>query len=222
MRKIYFIGFLALGFLFLLGVNFSLAKIAPLNAQGDDGLVGIKKINSTRASSNIPDAGSNSESAVETNGAVSIGDIITGATQGSVLFAGPSGTLSQDNTGFYYDSPTKRMWLLDSGFTPFYIGNTVLSIGSNTPINDNIVRGINIYVDSNSGASQQLTGISPRVNFSGSGGLNNNPVSTAVEAFNTNVGATAAGQYMQGVEAVVTPTLGSNHILWALEPLRGQ
>ena len=42
-------------------------------------------------------------------GGVSIGDTITGATQGSVLFAGAAGVLAQDNTNFFWDDTNDRL-----------------------------------------------------------------------------------------------------------------
>jgi hypothetical protein len=42
-------------------------------------------------------------------GGVSIGDTITGATQGSVLFAGASGALAQDNANLFFDDSNNRL-----------------------------------------------------------------------------------------------------------------
>jgi len=42
-------------------------------------------------------------------GGVSIGDTITGATQGSVLFAGASGVLAQDNANLFFDDSNNRL-----------------------------------------------------------------------------------------------------------------
>jgi hypothetical protein len=40
---------------------------------------------------------------------ISIGDTVTGATQGSVLFAGSSGVLAQDNANLFFDDSTNRL-----------------------------------------------------------------------------------------------------------------
>ncbi|MBP04876.1 MAG: hypothetical protein CMA72_08865 [Euryarchaeota archaeon] len=40
---------------------------------------------------------------------ISIGDTITGATEGSVLFAGSSGVLTQDNAKLFFDDSTNRL-----------------------------------------------------------------------------------------------------------------
>lgn len=42
-------------------------------------------------------------------GGVSIGDTVTGATAGSILFAGTSSILAQDNTNFFWDNSNKRL-----------------------------------------------------------------------------------------------------------------
>jgi hypothetical protein len=42
-------------------------------------------------------------------GGVSIGDTITGATEGSVLFAGAAGVLAQDNANFFWDDTNDRL-----------------------------------------------------------------------------------------------------------------
>jgi hypothetical protein len=42
-------------------------------------------------------------------GGVSIGDTITGATEGSVLFAGAAGVLAQDNSNFFWDDTNDRL-----------------------------------------------------------------------------------------------------------------
>lgn len=46
-----------------------------------------------------------------TDGITSIGDTITSATEGSVLFAGASGVLAQDNTNFKWDDTNNRLSL---------------------------------------------------------------------------------------------------------------
>ncbi|HEX3100041.1 MAG TPA: hypothetical protein VHQ41_03680, partial [Patescibacteria group bacterium] len=43
--------------------------------------------------------------------AASIGDVVTGATQGSVLFAGAGGALTQDNANFFFDDVTHNLSL---------------------------------------------------------------------------------------------------------------
>src|SRR5574343_1634354 len=53
---------------------------------------------------------------VAIGGGMEIGGTITSATEGSVLFAGPSGVLAQDNTNFFWDDTNNR-----------------LGIGTNTP-----------------------------------------------------------------------------------------
>ena len=40
---------------------------------------------------------------------LAIGDTVTGATQGSVLFAGASSVLAQDNANLFFDDSTNRL-----------------------------------------------------------------------------------------------------------------
>jgi hypothetical protein len=58
---------------------------------------------------------------------MAIGGSITGATQGSVLFAGASGVLAQDNSNFYWDSTNKLLGIGTSTFT----GGNLPATGTN-------------------------------------------------------------------------------------------
>ena len=53
--------------------------------------------------------GSGNLSFTTVSGGVSIGDTITGATDGSVLFAGAAGVLAQDNSNFFWDDANDRL-----------------------------------------------------------------------------------------------------------------
>lgn len=52
-------------------------------------------------------------------GTPAIGDAITSATAGSVLFAGTGGRLQQKNTNFYYDSTNSRLGISTNGMNAF-------------------------------------------------------------------------------------------------------
>lgn len=54
-------------------------------------------------------------------GGAAIGSTVTGATEGSVLFAGASGALAQDNTNFFWDNSTKEL-RVDTGVNIVRIG----------------------------------------------------------------------------------------------------
>jgi hypothetical protein len=55
---------------------------------------------------------------------LAIGSTITSATQGSVLFAGASGVLAQDNANFFYNDSLDRLFL---GGTTAYVSSTFFS-----------------------------------------------------------------------------------------------
>lgn len=70
------------------------------------------------------------ESAVEyytlPSSSIAIGDTITSATQGSVLFAGASGVLAQDNANFFWDDTNNRLGIgtASPGFIFHAVGAT--------------------------------------------------------------------------------------------------
>lgn len=89
-------------------------------------------------------------------GGIAIGDPITSATAGSVLFAGTSGVLQQDNANFFWDNTNKE-----------------LGIGTNAPDRTLQIKRLdsaastnlyllNLYRDSVGGAANRGTGISFR------------------------------------------------------------
>lgn len=79
---------------------------------------------------------------------LTIGDTIAGATQGSVLFVGPGGTLDQDNAEFFWDDTNFR-----------------LGLGTNTPLNTLHVVGT-AQVTSSVGISTTLWGADGAGQFS--------------------------------------------------------
>ena len=64
------------------------------------------------------------------SGGVSIGDTITGATQGSVLFIDDlTGVLAQDNTNFYWDNTNTRLGIGDNQVTLWMLAAEINTIG---------------------------------------------------------------------------------------------
>ncbi len=63
----------------------------------------INENGSTKVVCNTTDAGCGA------GGGLSMGDTIASATQGSILFAGTSGILAQDNTNFFWDDTNNRL-----------------------------------------------------------------------------------------------------------------
>lgn len=93
-----------------------------------------------------------------------------GATTGSVLFAGALGELSQDNDGFYYNSTTGALKLVDKNYVPFFgslNADVLFAVGSNDNNQNNpgVVTTSNHFVGSAtdlkitaSGANKTYTG----------------------------------------------------------------
>jgi hypothetical protein len=76
----------------------------------DNGVVGVAKLSATGTpSSTTYLRGDNTWATVSGGGGMSIGGSITSATAGSVLFAGTSGVLQQDNTNFFWDDTNNRL-----------------------------------------------------------------------------------------------------------------
>ncbi|OHB13696.1 MAG: hypothetical protein A3G05_02080 [Candidatus Zambryskibacteria bacterium RIFCSPLOWO2_12_FULL_45_14] len=89
-------------------------------------------------------------------GSMSIGGAITSATEGSVLFAGASGVLAQDNANFFWDDTNNRLgigsttpWgqfsinpnLIGAGVPAFVIGSSTATLLSITPNNESTLAG---------------------------------------------------------------------------------
>ena len=61
---------------------------------------------------------------------IAIGDTVTGATAGSVFFAGAAGILAQDNTGFFYNNATNQLRLTAGAATDTPLKITLASAQS--------------------------------------------------------------------------------------------
>lgn len=99
-------------------------------------------------------------------GGISIGDTITSATEGSVLFAGTSGILAQDNSNLFWDDTNK--WFGIGTATPTAVLD-VSGIGTKQTLDDSRVRlqtsGV-IYVESNASDAINNAGVVLIVNHS--------------------------------------------------------
>lgn len=92
----------------------------------------------------------------------SIGGVITGGTQGSVLFIGAGSVLAQDNTNFFYDDTNDQLQLnatganaglLIGGDTQLYrSAANVLQSPDSLTIDGTVTVGTNIVPDANDGA----------------------------------------------------------------------
>ncbi|HWQ60460.1 MAG TPA: hypothetical protein VN420_04960, partial [Candidatus Fimivivens sp.] len=90
---------------------------------------------------------------IGSGGSISIGSAIGSATAGSVLYAGVSGNLAQDNANFYYDYTNHRLGLgttAPSGRLHSYVSNTAVTATSYDGYFENLAtnattNGINKY-----------------------------------------------------------------------------
>jgi hypothetical protein len=104
---------------------------------------------------------------------LSIGQTITSATAGSVLYAGASGVLAQDNANFFYDSTLSNLKVGGSvnagGTTPFaniyFFASVSGSLASGT-------NGFNATLTKTGGASGTITGL--RINLALNATMTNN------------------------------------------------
>ncbi len=89
------------------------------------------------------------------SGTMAIGDPITSATEGSVLFAGSGGVLAQDNSNFFWDDSTNR-----------------LGLGDVSPVAALTIGAGDLFQVNSAGAIAAATGItsSGTITFSGLGG----------------------------------------------------
>lgn len=141
----------------------------------------------------------------------SIGDSVSGANEGSVAFFGAGGVLAQDSNKFVYDDANNTLKLLDPTYNltgSGWQGPSALQIGNNlNPIADNLqgIYGakIDLYRSQTSGTFLQTSGLRVRANNAVTGG---SYITSALEAFVTNSGASAggAGSLLQAVEGVVS------------------
>ena len=131
-------------------------------------------------------------------------------TQGSALFAGPGGLVSQDNVGLFYDTTAKTLKLADSSYNVAASGwnsssPSVLQIGNNnSPFNLSNGAGyyggkFDVYTSQTAGSFTQTSGLRVRAQNAMSGGSG---ITTGVESFVNNVGASATTTMLQAVEGI--------------------
>jgi len=138
-------------------------------------------------------------------------------TAGGVLFADGSAAIAQDNATFLYDDANNTLKLGESAYNVATSGwnsssKSFLQIGNNvTPHTFAGEAGrygikVDLYTAQSSGSFSQTSGIRVRANNAATGG---NFITTGVESFVTNAGASAnavAGTLMQGVEGICSVT----------------
>lgn len=96
------------------------------------------------------------------------GEIVGGFTPGSVIFAGISGTLTEDNDDFYWDDANKNL-LIGNNVSPFADDTTKIQILGNTG------RNANFYMWGFSGTGTSVVPAFAGINFRGT---QSNPTAT--------------------------------------------
>jgi len=134
----------------------------------------------------VPDGAiSGNEVNISAGGGVAIGDTITDATEGSVLFAGAAGVLAQDNTNFKFTDSTNTLTILKiAGLNNGYgAANAGLTFATGSQISSN---GDGRFWFGSSGIdSMFLLGV---------------PDSAFVMASSVNIGWTAGGSAAAGTD----------------------
>lgn len=123
------------------------------------------------AGTNITISGGTISSSGGGGGSMAIGGSITGATAGSILFAGTSGVLAQNNANFFWDNTNFRLGIGTT--TPsekiHIVGNLLISNGSQTTTFSNKKgasnNGLNIWIG-NGGVNTSGTGAEGSDNIS--------------------------------------------------------
>jgi len=94
----------------------------------------------------VPDGAISGNEVDISSGGIAIGDTITDATEGSVLFAGAAGVLAQDNTKFFWDDANNYLRIGSAAGSQVKIGETnaptessAIWMGQATPSSTNFV-----------------------------------------------------------------------------------
>jgi hypothetical protein len=111
----------------------------------------------------------------------------TGFTQGSVIFAGPGGTLSQNNANFFWDDANNRL-----GIGTAVPSQTLEVVGSIALQNSNILTGVTNYVRFSQGIS---VGGADTYYFNSLGNINANLIGVGTATPNTNRNINSANTF---------------------------
>lgn len=117
---------------------------------------------------------------------VATGDVISGLTQGSVLFGGASGTLQQDNANFFWDDNNNR-----------------IGVGTNSPISS-----FEVQKNSLGATASDTSGILLRNTTAAAAGAQQVSPSRTYEGQGWKLNATAASQSVR-VQEYLLPVQGS-------------
>lgn len=146
-------------------------------------------------------------------GSMAIGGAITSATAGSVLFAGTSGVLQQDNTNFFWDDANNRLGIgINNPTSTFHIlGTQTLQTLTQTIIFNN----------------KYISGSDGRNIFFGGGGASITGNAGALSSYNNSFGYQAllgltTGYFNNafGFESLYTLTTGTNNSAFGMRALK--
>lgn len=123
----------------------------------------------------------------------------TGATAGSLLFAGVSGVLAQDNPHLFWDNTNDILKLLDSSYSPLLGAKTFSTIGSSTAINNSghFLGTIYDVKLNQTGTGHDIEGTYLNLNVAGT---HTNDFMLGSFISLSNVGDTGATNHLTGVE----------------------
>ena len=137
------------------------ATAQPTNGQLLIGSTGADPVLATLASAGATVTITNTAGGInlEAAGGMAIGDTITTATEGSVLFAGAAGVLAQNNAAFFWDDTNKRLGIGNA--TPDY----ALHVNSGTE--DTVAEFISTDANATINLSDNTTTILPALTRTG-------------------------------------------------------
>ena len=195
--------------------NLGLASSAYLNFGATDGTAGYGLRDNAGVVEYKNSAGTWT-SILSSSGGVTIGGNVTGGTVGSILFAGASNVVAQDNANFFYDQSNHRLGLgTTSPAQQLSLTNSLGLVDTTTATTGVIFKGTNRFMH-----NYQATGTTGANFFAGVNAGNFALSGTGTQASNnTGVGqnalaalTTGSNNSALGSNALVSVNTGSNNV----------
>ena len=195
--------------------NLGLASSAYLNFGATDGTAGYGLRDNAGVVEYKNSAGTWT-SILSSSGGVTIGGNVTGGTVGSILFAGASNVVAQDNANFFYDQSNHRLGLgTTSPAQQLSLTNSLGLVDTTTATTGVIFKGTNRFMH-----NYQATGTTGANFFAGVNAGNFTLSGTGTQASNnTGVGqnalaalTTGSNDSALGSNALVSVNTGSNNV----------